>query len=237
MIQSPQICNLGGSTLLISWPEEISTEILHRVREMRLTIERLQLPGIIETFSTYCEIGIYYNPEILSEHLLKETILELKIDANQPTSGKLWTLPACYLNEYAVDLNGFCEAKKMGPEEVIQIHSETIYTLHFYGFLPGFMYLGGLDARLHIPRKSTPSTSVKRGSVAIGGSQTGIYPTSSPGGWHVIGYCPIPIFNVKNDPPCMFAPGDQIRFQPVSKDELHLIELEIATEIYQYRYE
>ncbi len=81
----------------------------------------------------------------------------------------------------------------------------------------GFLYLGGLPEKLHFPRKSTPRLAVPKGAVAIGGSQTGIYPQSSPGGWHIIGKTPVALFDVRKETPCMIAPGDKIRFKAITK--------------------
>jgi KipI family sensor histidine kinase inhibitor len=83
------------------------------------------------------------------------------------------------------------------------------------GFLPGFPYLGVLDSRLRLPRRDVPRPVVPRGSVAIAGAQTGIYPSDSPGGWHVIGRTPSPLFDPAATPPGRLSPGDRVRFVPV----------------------
>lgn len=237
MINENQITKLGDSTLLISWPETISTKMLQQISNTCRAIEALNLFGVLEVYATYSCIGVHFDPKLISEADLRDALFNITV-SNRPTlKTKTWILPVCYDKAVAPDLMHFCEAKKMEMTEVIQLHSGTTYTLHFYGFIPGFMYLGGLSEKLHLPRKATPAMAVQAGSVAIGGSQTGIYPSSSPGGWHVIGICPVPVFNVKNDPPCLFTPGDQIRFKPVSKAEMQLISLEIATDIYQMEYE
>ena len=105
------------------------------------------------------------------------------------------------------------------------------------GFLPGFLYLGGLDRKLHIPRKANPDPKIDAGSVAIGGSQTGIYPYDSPGGWHVIGKTPINIFDKTTPPFCHIAPGDHVRFKSISLDAYRHVKELVATNKYELSHE
>jgi inhibitor of KinA len=128
----------------------------------------------------------------------------------------LWQVPVCYEPEYGQDLISLVESKNLSLAELIQLHSEPLYRIHFFGFLPGFFYLNGLPPLLHSPRKSVPLLAVPPGSVAIGGSQTGIYPMQSPGGWHIIGRSPLTFFDSKEPIPVWAKPGEQIQFVPIS---------------------
>ena len=95
-----------------------------------------------------------------------------------------------------------------------------------YGFIPGFMYLGGLDKKLFIQRKDKPSRNILKGSVAIGGSHTGVYPSNSPGGWYVIGNSPLNFFDIgKKDSPVIAPAGDYVKFLPISESEFKKIEV------------
>ena len=123
----------------------------------------------------------------------------------------------------------------LSKEEIIQIHSSKIYYIHMYGFLPGFMYLGGLDSKLQISRKTIPSRRVLKGSVAVGGSQTGIYPSNSPGGWYVIGNTPINLFDASNlNQPVAFPDSNYVKFSPVSIKEYELIKDEVEKSEYKF---
>lgn len=133
---------------------------------------------------------------------------------------RIWEIPVCYGHEYGKDLGSLAIDHRMRVNELIQLHSSVTYRLHFYGFLPGFMYLNGLPEQLHTPRKSVPDRSVDAGSVAIGGSQTGIYPKESPGGWHIIGRSPLSMFDSERNPPVWAIPGDQIKFEPIDFEEM-----------------
>lgn len=135
-------------------------------------------------------------------------------------SNKIWKVPVCYGEGFGKDLDTLAKEKKLKVGELIEMHASVAYRIHFFGFLPGFMYLNGLPERLHSPRKAVPDRAVPRGSVAIGGSQTGIYPRESPGGWHVIGRTPISLFDGEQNPPVWANPGDRIKFVPISSSEM-----------------
>jgi inhibitor of KinA len=135
-------------------------------------------------------------------------------------STKIWLVPVCYELDYGKDLENLAKTKGLGIEELIALHSSTTYRIHFFGFLPGFMYLNGLPEILHSARKAVPERAVPAGSVAIGGSQTGIYPRQSPGGWHIIGRTPLALFDAEKNPPVWASPGDSLRFVPIHESEL-----------------
>lgn len=145
--------------------------------------------------------------------------LKIKIKPKE-LSSQVWEIPVCYASEYGYDLGSLAIAHRMTVNEVIAMHSSVTYRLHFFGFLPGFPYLNGLPDQLHTPRKPVPDRTVEAGSVAIGGSQTGIYPQESPGGWHVIGRSPISLFSLEKNPPVFASPGDLWKFEPIDADEM-----------------
>ena len=127
-----------------------------------------------------------------------------------------YLLPVCYENSYAPDMKSVSNALDRSQSEIIELHTKPIYTVYGLGFLPGFPYLGGLPASLHLARKNVPTTHLQAGSVGIGGKQTGIYPTESPGGWHIIGNCPIPLFAAEKAEPALLKPGDRIQFRSIN---------------------
>lgn len=216
--------NLNHSTLLLEWPDNINTATLAQINHIQTVLA--SQPGILECYPAYRSLAVHFDPNLTSQ---EEIITGTSSNTPQVSSmsSKKWSLPVCY--DAGKDLHSFSSSKEMTIEEVIELHTNTTYTVYFYGFLPGFMYLGGLHKRLHHPRKPTPDRRITPGSVAIGGSQTGIYPIASPGGWHVIGRCPIPIFNRHNDPPCFISPGDQITFSPVSTSSFELLKNDIES--------
>lgn len=123
-------------------------------------------------------------------------------------------IPVIYGGESGPDLAVVAEHAGLSICQVVELHSSTEYVVYFIGFQPGFPYLGGLDPRLHIPRRAEPRVTVPAGSVGIGGSQTGVYPLASPGGWQLIGQTPVALFDPLQQPPTLLRPGDTVRFVP-----------------------
>ena len=211
----------GDSAVLIEWPQLISTKILHDIRQFVVEIENNNIEGILEVSFVYTSLLISYNSSKLSfkktinllKSLYDRTSFSFKIPKNT------WLIPACYEAGFGIDLSYLAIQKKLTVEEIISLHTAPFYTVYGIGFLPGFLYLGGLSEKLHFPRRDTPRLAVPKGAVAIGGSQTGIYPQKSPGGWQIIGKTPISLFDINKEIPCIIVPGDEIKFNAISSEE------------------
>lgn len=121
-------------------------------------------------------------------------------------------IPVHYGGEFGEDLFDVAKFHQTTPEEIIRRHTEPTYTVFMIGFQAGFPYLNGLPENLHTPRRDVPRTKVPAGSVGIGGSQTGIYPFTSPGGWQLLGRTELPLFDIQQSPPTLLAAGDNVRF-------------------------
>lgn len=134
-------------------------------------------------------------------------------EAQLPESRQI-EIPVIYGGESGPDLAGVAEHAALTPRQVVELHSSSDYVVFFIGFQPGFPYLGGLEPRLHTPRRAEPRVSVPAGSVGIGGSQTGVYPLASPGGWQLIGQTRTALFDPLQQPPVLLRPGDRVRFVP-----------------------
>jgi KipI family sensor histidine kinase inhibitor len=123
-------------------------------------------------------------------------------------------IPVRYGGDAGPDLQVVAEHNGLSISQVVEQHSSVDYIVYFLGFQPGFAYLGGLAATLKTPRRAEPRLLVPAGSVGIGGSQTGIYPLATPGGWQIIGQTPQKLFNPASETPTLLAPGDTVRFVP-----------------------
>lgn len=132
---------------------------------------------------------------------------------------RIVTIPVCYGGEFGPDMEHVANQHGMTIEEVIAIHSSVDYLVHMIGFAPGFPYLGGLPEQIATPRRATPRLQVEAGTVGIGGSQTGIYPITTPGGWQCIGRTPIRLFRPEMNPPSLLEAGDYVRFKPITVQE------------------
>lgn len=221
-------------SILIEWPQEISESILEDVLLFKKSISNSSIKSILQINNSYNSLLISYsitidnvNDEILT---LKSHYLNRKVTKKSTTT--LFKIPVCYHEEFGLDLVDISEERKMPIPKIIQLHSQPFYTVFFIGFLPGFLYLGGLDEQLCFPRKKSPRLQIKKGAVAIGGEQTGIYPNASPGGWNIIGNTPIDLFFPKKKEPCFAKSGDKIKFMPISRVEYDDIVLKVEQGIY-----
>ena len=224
----------NDNSLLISWPERIDENINNDVNEFKIRLET-GFKYILEIRSSYCSLLLIFNKKIENLNILIEKLKNLYL-SRKPLSKYdqiLWNIPVCYENKFALDIDTISKQNKISKQDIIVRHSKTIYSVYLIGFLPGFMYLGGLDNVLHIPRKKEPRLRVPKGSVAIGGEQTGIYPQQSPGGWNILGNTPINLFDKSKDTPCFAKPGDKVKFFQVSEDQYKLIEKEVEFGLYE----
>lgn len=201
------------------WKESISDELLQF--QQAITSKLLEDFGnqIRETRLGFRTLSVVWKTSIPASELdswLEAIPFDLLLN---PLSENCWQVPVCYSPATGRDLVSLAESKKMSVANLISLHASVEYRIHFFGFLPGFMYLNGLPEDLHTPRKKVPDLAVPAGSVAIGGSQTGIYPSESPGGWHLIGICPIALFDPNSIPPVWAKPGEKLNFSPISERE------------------
>ncbi|HLO32606.1 MAG TPA: 5-oxoprolinase subunit PxpB [Anaerolineales bacterium] len=214
MTFKPKIVPLGDSAVLVQLGDEIDLTINQHVHALAALISISSLAGIVETVPAYATLLIHYDPLILSYakmHKWLHTKLEQAEEANLRKPRQI-EVPVRYGGERGVDLAFVAAYHNLRVEDVIRIHSQNTYTIYMMGFTPGFPYMGKLDAEIATPRLETPRTRVSAGTVAIAGSQTGIYPIGSPGGWRLIGYTSLQLFDPASQSPFLFSPGDQVRF-------------------------
>lgn len=231
--------HFGNSAILIEWPQEIVKEILEDIRIFSDKIEIKNIKEIQEINFVYASLLIIYNPDLISFSLLEQKLRLLYGEDNLELERNhtLWEIPVCYNEEFGIDLDFLSKEKKLSIDNIISLHSGAIYTIYGIGFLPGFLYLGGLAKALDTPRRSTPRLEVPKGSIAIGGNQTGIYPQQTPGGWHILGKTPISLFNSRSEKPCFATPGDKIKFRSITKAEFEMIEIAENAEVYELKKE
>lgn len=223
-------------SVLVEWQAIIDEKMLQDVLNFKNKIENKYIKQNIEVISAYSSMLINYditidnvNTRILELKRLYESSIILKQDKS-----RVFKIPVCYDAEFAIDLEAYSKEKNVSKTEIIKLHSQAIYTVYFIGFLPGFLYLGNLNPNLYLDRKTTPNLNVKKGSVAIGGKQTGIYPQDSPGGWHIIGNSPLELFNPKQNPPCFIKAGDKVKFHPISKSEYVQLQHKIENSTFNF---
>lgn len=230
-----KILTEGDSSLLIEFGKEISPEINGKITALVHLLKAQQIEGVVDLIPAFCSLLINYDPRVITYSKLKkrlEKLLKLEVETEESIK-KVIEIPVCYGGEYGPDLDNIAEHAGIDREEVIKIHSSRDYLIYMLGFLPGFSYLGGLDERIHTPRLANPRIKISAGSVGIGGSQTGIYPLDSPGGWQLLGMTPVKTYDPNREQPILFEAGDYIRFVPVSEEEYLSIKEQVELGTYQ----
>jgi inhibitor of KinA len=219
---TPDCIPLGEAALLIRLGATIDPQVNAAVLALEKALLNERLPGLRATVPAYVSLTVHFDPLEISCETLTDVANRLlaTIRLNGLKAGRTIDVPVVYGGVRGPDLDFVARHCGMSCEQVIALHSAATYRVHFIGFLPGFPYLGGMDPRLQAPRLETPRTIVPAGSVGIAGLQTGVYPLESPGGWRIIGWTPLRLFDPDRNPPTLLTPGDSLRFIPVSEQEL-----------------
>jgi KipI family sensor histidine kinase inhibitor len=221
---------LGDCALLIRFGAGIDAGLNAQALAVAETLRSAGLPGLRDIAPAYASVCVQYDPCVWSDAAGAQSpfaCIAARISAivNDVRTqlvvhdSNIVQIPVCYGGDFGADLDVLAQHAGLAADEVIRRHVAGQYRVAMLGFAPGFPYLLGLDAALHASRRAVPRTHVPAGSVAIGGTQTGIYPRDLPGGWLLIGRTPTKLFDPAREPPALLAPGDQVRFRMIQADE------------------
>jgi KipI family sensor histidine kinase inhibitor len=205
----------SDQSLMVYLGEGIDLDTHRRVLKLLRLIEAEPVPGVRNLHPAYNSLLIVYDPvadRFQLERVLRDRIERL--DAVILGAPRTVEIPVKYGGEAGPDLEELARIHSISPERVIELHSSAEYVVYFVGFVPGFAYLGGLPDSLATPRLESPRKRVPAGSVAIGGSHTGVYPFETPGGWRIIGRTSLQIFDPHHVELSRVRIGDLVRFQP-----------------------
>jgi KipI family sensor histidine kinase inhibitor len=229
-----EIESLGDSALIVRVVDNFEHDpdaALNAVLRVLRSLESAAIPGVLELAPAYSTVAVFYDPARISRSESTPSPFECltasiegALRNQSPAKGdgtpsRTLEIPVCYNPEFAFDLGLVAVQAGLAEAEVVRRHASARYRVNCVGFTPGFPYLSGLPVELATPRRATPRTEIPAGSVAIGGAQTGIYPSKSPGGWNVIGRTPLRLFDVKQEPPAIFQAGDRITLRQISREE------------------
>ena len=209
---------LGDSCLVVRLGTGIDAATSRAVAAAIASLAAAALPSVIDIAPTFNTVAVVFDPLRADPGSLSGAILARlrSLEGAAPATGAIVEIPVAYGGDDGPDLAAVAAHARLDPEEVVRLHAAADHVVGMIGFAPGFPYLLGLPAALAIPRRATPRTRVPAGSVAIAERQTGIYPRTSPGGWHVIGRTPRAMFDADRDPPALLRAGDVVRFVPVA---------------------
>jgi inhibitor of KinA len=216
---APRLSLLGDSAVTISLGDSISEEIHARVRALCARLDAKPPVGMVEYVPAYTTVTVFFDP--LHRAATRTAIASLvdDLDSVSTATPRTVDIPVCYGGDLGPDLEMVAEQAKLSPDEVVAIHTAGDYLVYMIGFAPGFPYLGGMDPRIAAPRRAAPRLTVPVGTVGIAGTQTGVYPLATPGGWQLIGRTPLALFRPLEDPPTLLRLGDRVRFRAIDRAE------------------
>lgn len=214
-----KIVPASDSSLLVVFGNAISSGLQQRVLALFHALQARPDSRIRNLHPAYASLLIDFDPLQLTHDEVTALVESLASDerSSLPTGTSVDNIPVCYDAEFGLDLDEVARHANLAVEEVVRLHSSATYLVCFLGFSPGFAYLGGLPEVLQTPRLSTPRRLVAGGSVGIAGSQTGIYPLDSPGGWKLVGRTPVRMFDPLAQPPTRLQPGDRVQFSVIDR--------------------
>ena len=217
---------LGDCAVYVEFSKALDLEVNYAVQRLAVMVHGRALPWVRDVVPALGGLAIHFDPDhpsltgdALSAALnmvsecLKEGLPKLD-DVLRTVE-----VPVCYEAEFAPDLSEVAAAAKLKPEEAAALHSASEYRVLMIGFAPGHAYMGGLNPKLSVPRRASPRAIVPAGAVAIANDQTVVYPYAISGGWSIIGRTPLTVFDAERQEPSLFAPGDRVRFKPISRAE------------------
>ncbi|MEO8278849.1 MAG: 5-oxoprolinase subunit PxpB [Ideonella sp.] len=228
-----RVLDSGDAAFTVEFGDRIDPAMLAAVRALDTEIARLQtaggMPGLIETMPTFRSLTLFFDPLLTGRSALIEALQPILLIAEHaaPVPGRRWRLPVCYEGDAGPDLAEIARAAALSVEDVINLHSTTEVNVYMLGFLPGCSFMGDVASQLNLPRRSQPRVRVPAGSVAIAGGLTAIYPWESPGGWHLLGRCPVPLFDANRTAPALLGVGDRVCFEPVRMAEFERLAVAI----------
>jgi inhibitor of KinA len=217
---------LGDCAAYVEFSEELDLEVNALIQQLAVVIHGRALPWMHDVVPALGGLALHFDPDhedLRGEPLQAAATLVAeclkKIDPKSADGTRTVEVPVCYERELAPDIDEVAKRTRLSAEQVAELHAAGEYRVLMIGFAPGHAYMGGLDRKLALPRRAAPRATVAAGSVAIANDQTVIYPYAISGGWNVIGRTPLAVFDASRQEPSLFAPGDRVRFRPISAEE------------------
>ena len=216
----------SDQSLLVYFGDRITLDAHRQIVRLLRLLESQPIEGIRNLHPAYCSLLIKFDG-LRMRHEALEAQLRVyldRLDCVAVPEPRQVEIPVCYGGAYGPDIEEVCALRGITLSQAIELHASTNYVVYFIGFVPGFAYLGELPDALVTPRLPVPRRSVPRGSVGIAGSQTGIYPFCTPGGWRLIGRTPMLVFQANRSELSVLHVGDHVQFSPISPEQFVAME-------------
>jgi inhibitor of KinA len=224
-----KIVPAGDTAIVVEFGDQIDQNTSRLVLALARRLNESRINGVIETVPTLRSLMVHYDPLVISPKLLAAQIATLvQPSPSTKASCRFWCLPACYDVEVAPDLADVAERTGRSISQVVEQHSGITYHVYMLGFLPGQAYMGDVPVGLELARRQTPRTRIPASSLGIANRLTCIFPLETPCGWHLIGRSPVPLWVMEPNPGGLLAPGDQVKFSPVSLREYESLRVRAA---------
>ena len=215
-LSPPRLLPSGDSAITVEFSRNIDDVANQRVLALDRVLAAEAITGVTETVPTYRSLLVHYDPVQIDFEKLGEKILAL---AQRPvpatTKTRRWRIPVLYGGEHGIDLEDVAKTLNTTPDEIVARHVAGDYRVAMIGFTPGWSYLSGLAAPLHMPRRQNPRLLTPAGTISIGGVQTGVQCLAGPSGWHLLGRTAVRTYQLHRDPTFLLEPGDNVSFTPV----------------------
>lgn len=220
-MSEPKVLPAGDAAFSVEFGDAIDPALNARVHALDRALADGALPGIVETVPTYRSLLVYFDPLRCDPAALRQALLAraAATEGAAPAPGRLFRVPVRYGGPMGEDLEAVAARLSLTPDEVVRLHAAAEYRVYMIGFSPGLAYLGGLNPKLHIPRRDDPRPAVPRGAVLMAGQQTLFYPVEMPTGFHVLGRTPVRAFDLGRPEPFLLKPGDRVRFVAIDDGE------------------
>jgi KipI family sensor histidine kinase inhibitor len=214
------ICHeYGDSGILVDFTSENYEERWRQTQALGNALRESSAPGLIDVVATYQNVFVSFNPLLASHDFVKDLIESLIQSNTAPREAIVFKIPIVYGQEFGPHLEFVANVCELTQTQFIELHSGEDWKIRFVGSPVGAPFLDGPKIPVSIPRLTTPLTRMVPGSVALSGFQSIIYNAPSPGGWQVVGRTPVQLFDLNQNPPVPYSPGDRIRFKPISESE------------------
>ncbi len=225
------INDASENSIIVYFGSETSDSISNQISAFCIHMKTNYQTYIIDLISSYASVLLIFDVPNINHSEIKRIVRAslAKLEKSSKKSGvseekQVITLPVLYGGENGPDLSTIAKNAGISEREVISIHESKPYLVYAIGFAPGFAYLGEVDPKIASPRLETPRQMVPKGAVAIADRQTAVYPAESPGGWNIIGICPIPMFNSLSPPYMPVSVGDTVKFESIDENQFDKIQ-------------